>query len=480
MVFDFFEKISSIPRGSGNNEGISNFLVEFAKEHGLRYVQDEVLNVVIYKDATPGYEQCPPLIFQGHMDMVCEKTKDSDHDFTKDPIKFVIEDGFITADGTTLGADDGIAVAYMLDILCDDTLIHPPLEMLITTDEEVGMLGAAAFDTSHLKGRHMINLDSEDEGVFVAACAGGITTKTTLAAARKSVCGVRVDIDIKGLKGGHSGTEINKNRTNAVLLGGRVLTELPDNIFSLLSINGGNKDNVIPNEVMISVVVSEADYESFIDLLGDITAMLKTELKTSEPGLIFDIKPCGKDDVQSYMVLDDESCKKLINYFAVVPNGVHVMSSDIPGMVESSSNLGIMRCEENRIISCVSARSQKASYIRYICKKLLSVAELVGAEFETGGAYPGWDIQPDSKFRDMLCQVYKEQSGKEAVVESIHAGLEGGIFSDKIPGIDIVSMGPDVIDIHTVNERVSIESVKRMHTFLLKAIQEFALMNKGE
>lgn len=480
MVLDFFEKISSIPRGSGNNEGISNFLVEFAKEHGLRYIQDDALNVVIYKDATPGYDKCPPLIFQGHMDMVCEKTKESDHDFTKDPVKLIIKDGFITADGTTLGADDGIALAYMLDILCDDTLIHPPLEMLFTTDEEVGMLGAAAFDASHLKGRHMINLDSEDEGVFVCACAGGITTKTTFDITRKPVCGVRVDIDIKGLQGGHSGTDINRNRANAVLLGGRVLAQLTDNSFSLISINGGSKDNVIPNAASISLVVPAPEYEAFIDSFGSIANTVKAELKTSESGLLFDIKPDDRENVQSYMALDDESCKKLLYYLCIVPNGVHVMSSDIPGMVESSSNLGIMRCEENKVVACVSARSQKESYIRYICKRLLSIAELIDARFSTGGAYPGWDIKKESKFRDMLCKVYKEQSGREASVESIHAGLEGGIFSGKMSGVDIVSMGPDVIDIHTVNERASIESVKRMHTFLLKAVQEFALMNKGE
>ncbi len=480
MVFDFFEQISSIPRGSGNNRGISDFLVEFAWERGLRYVQDDALNVVIYKDATPGYEGCPPLILQGHMDMVGEKTKESDHDFTRDPIKPVIKDGFITADGTTLGADDGIAMAYMLDILCDDTLIHPPLEMLFTTDEEVGMLGAIAFDVNHLKGKHMINLDSEDEGVFVCACAGGITTRTIFNITRESVCGVCVDITVKGLKGGHSGTEIHKNRANAVLTVGRVLAGLSGGGCRLLDINGGGKDNVIPNEATIRLVISPEEYDACIDELGDIINTLKSELVAAEPDIMFDIRTGGRDDKDEYMVLDDTSCEKLIQYLCVVPNGVHVMSSDIPGMVESSSNLGIMRCDENRIYVSISVRSQKESYKEYMCRRLSALAKLTGADFETSGAYPGWDIKRGSEFLDMLCKVYKKEGGTDVVVEAIHAGLEGGIFSDRIEGIDIVSMGPDVLDIHTVNERADVESIKRVHTFLLKAIQEFALMNKGE
>lgn len=473
MVLDYFKRISEIPRGSYNCEAISNYLVNFAKEHNLKYYQDKAYNVVIYKPASHGYENCPPLIMQGHMDMVCEKVSENSHDFMKDPIKVIVDGNFIHADKTTLGADDGIAVAYMLDILADDKLICPPLEMLITSDEEVGMLGAKAFDITKLCGRNMINLDSEEEGIFVAACAGGITGFFSWDIERIQAYGIKCNIVIKGLKGGHSGTEIDKHRTNAVMLAGRIAGDLAEVPYQLISINGGNKDNVIPNEAKIELVVSGDNIDELKGVLDKSRINILNELSTSEPNLLIQLEvPSAKEE--GCEALDEGTKNMLLSFFNVIPNGVHVMSADIEGMVESSSNLGIIRTEEEKITVCVSARSQKESYKNYIVKRLFGIAQIFGAEFKTEGEYPGWDIKPESEFRDLLCSVFEKKYGKKAVVASIHAGLEGGVLSAKEPGMDIVSIGPDALDVHTVNERMDINSVNRVYDFLRSFIEEYA------
>ncbi len=476
MVLDYFREISNVPRGSGNNKGISDFLVEFAKEKGLRYYQDSAYNVVIYKDASKGYENCPPLILQGHMDMVCEKTPESTHDFLTDPIDIVNENNILRAKDTTLGADDGIAVAYMLDILADDSLVHPPLEMLITSDEEVGMLGAIALDKDCLSGRHMINLDSEDEGIFVCACAGGIRTHFLWDIQRVPVCGLETELQISGLLGGHSGTDIDKNRSNAVMLAGRLLTYLSAVDYSIIDITGGNKDNVIPNECTVKLCINLSDYDKFSAEFAKYAELITNELGSSEPNLtiIASVTECSMEVERTCMALSGDMKDKLLRLFNILPNGVHTMSADICGMVESSSNLGIMRTEEDYVKVCVSVRSQKQSYIDYICKRLSVIADMLGASFDTAFEYPGWDIKPKSDFRDMLCSTYRDMTGTEPVVTSIHAGLEGGVFFEKMPDMDIVSIGPDARNVHTVNEYVDIASVERVYEYLRRAIEAFA------
>lgn len=479
MVLDYFRQISSVPRGSGYNEKISNFLVEFARKRNLRYIQDDALNVVIYKEAK-GCESCPPLIFQGHMDMVCEKVNESAHDFLNEGIQIIEKDGYLTADGTTLGADDGIALAYMLALLDDDMPVHPPYEMVFTTDEETGMSGASAFDTSRLKGRHMINLDSEEEGIFICACAGGMTGKINLPVSVENVDGIRIDICVKNLLGGHSGTEIDKNRTNAVLLLGRLLYDIGGENIRLIDIHGGNKDNVIPNEAYMSIVVQEEDAEVISEMLYRKTESLKHELLSSEPDITFSIQCDESNGVCAYKVLCKDSFNKIKSLLMLLTDGVHVMSSDICGMVESSSNLGICRLADNEFQVSVSMRSQKESYIHYISSRLSVIADIIGARYSTGEAYPGWDIKKESPFRDMLCRVYEKSYGKKPEVCAIHAGLEGGIFTAKLPDIDIVSMGPDISDIHTVYERLDISSAYRVYAFLKEAVLEFINMNGRE
>lgn len=503
MVLEHFKKISSIPRGSRNNRAISDYLVEFAREHGLRYIQDEALNVVIFKDATPGYENCEPLVMQGHMDMVCEKTADSMHDFTTEGIQIIEEDGYLRADGTTLGGDDGIAIAYMLEYLADDTLIHPPLEMVITTDEEIGMCGAMQFDAGVLKGRRMINIDSEEEGIFTVSCAGGLVGDITCDIKREEYTGVMVSVRLAGLAGGHSGIDIAKNRWNAVAAIGRFVGMydymLPDDKFRLLSVEGGKKDNVIPNEAVMSIVVcQDAAYEA-AEVLYKAADMIINEMAAAEPDayievasgdrkivigcdntgnndeIINDITECittGRKDI--YRVYDKRSISKLITLFTLVPCGVQVMSAAIEGMVESSCNIGIFNTTEENYKMTISMRSSRKSYLDYMDYRLSSLAELIDAGYETYGGYPGWDMKPVSEFRDTMCKVYRDTFGTDAVVEGVHAGLEGGIFVSKVPDMDIVSIGPDMHDIHTVNERADIASIERVDRFIRNCIESMA------
>jgi len=476
MVLEHFKNISRVPRGSRNNQAISDYLVEFAKENNLRYYQDEALNVVIYKDASPGYENCPPLVMQGHMDMVCEKTADSSHDFTKDGITVIEEDGYLRADGTTLGGDDGIAIAYMLEYLTDDTLIHPPLEMVITTDEEIGMYGAAAFDISLLKGKSVINIDSEEEGIFTVACAGGRVGKMSYVIEREEYDGFKTEIKIEGLKGGHSGIDIGKNRWNAVHILGRVLGMLPKEICRVLSLSGGSKDNVIPNEASLLVVVRPDKKDEFLATLKLVSDILENEYEVAEPDAKFIVK--ADDKVQTYKVISFEDYTRLMCLFTLLPNGVQVMSASIPGMVESSCNLGVFEMTDTTVSAVVSMRSQKKSYIDYLSNKLAAVAAIVDAEYITYGGYPSWDMSAESAFRNLMCDVFRETYGRDAVVEGVHAGLEGGIFMEKNPDMDIISIGPNMHDIHTVKERIEIASVERVDKFLRNVIIRFAKEGK--
>lgn len=474
MVLDYFREISSIPRGSRFNTKISNYLVDFAKKHGFDYVQDESENVVIYKPASKGYESCPPLIMQGHMDMVCEKVSEDAHDFQNDGIKLITKDNYITADGTTLGADDGIALAYMLEFLADDSLVCPPLEMVFTTDEEIGMIGAMSFDAGVLHGKHMINLDTEDEQGFIAACAGGATARTAIPVGRVNREGVLIEIEIAGLKGGHSGVDIDKNRSNAVILLGRLLAYLPEEYFGLIDICGGHKDNVIPNEAYAKLVVDAEKIEELSGMCKEAAVVLSDELIAAEPGLEITITEDSAETVKTYEPLDGDSYAKLFYYLTYVPNGIQVMSASIPGMVESSQNLGILKIEDGFIKVSISMRSQKPSYKEYMTKKLEGMASMLDADFEVAGDYPGYDMAVESKFRDMMCGVYEESFGRKPEISSIHAGLEIGVFASKIPGLDIIAIGPDTLDIHTVDERVDVESIHRVEKFLRSAVKTFA------
>ena len=467
-VFYYFEQISNIPRGSGNNTAISNYLVDFAKEHELRYLQDEAENVIIWKDASKGQEEKPVVILQGHMDMVCEKESGSKHDFTKDPLELQIDGDFIYAKGTTLGGDDGIAMAYALAILEDTKLVHPPLEVIITTDEETGMGGAIALDASQLKGTYMLNLDSEEEGILLTSCAGGRSVNGFLPFNHVKKEGYPMDIQISGLQGGHSGTEINKNRENAVYVLGRILVSLKHQglPFYFISLEGGLKDNAIPREAKVSILVK--DKEKAQRLLENIIGEIKKEWVEREDEAIFTIKAGAKDFLY---VAEAEFNKQLLLFMELAPNGVQKMSAAISGLVESSLNLGICCTKEDGVFFSFSIRSSIVSYGAYIGLKLKDLIEYLGGTYEEVSSYPAWEYQKDSKLRDWMKEIYIEQYGKSPVIEAIHAGLECGIISQKMPELDIVSIGPDIYDIHTTKERLSISSTKRVYQYVLRVLE---------
>ena len=463
-IFKYFSEISKIPRGSGNEDEISEYLVSFAKSRGLMYNKDTANNVIIIKEAAPGYETEPAVMLQGHMDMVCEKRKDSTHDFLKDGIKLLVDGDYLHADGTTLGADNGIAVAYMLALLSDEDLKHPRLEVVITTDEEVGMNGAKALDLSSLKAQYMINLDSEEEGYLLASCAGGLTGTSTLPIKRVTEHGKRIKISLGGLKGGHSGMDIIRNRTNANKLLARLMFDLRQKEhYSVLHMEGGYKDNVIPREAFTELVIQPEDYMQVSDSIDEIMQMYKKELESSEPELEYSVEDMGDG---SYTPMHPVSFEKLLFLLIQTPYGVQVMSSDIEGLVESSLNLGILLTKEEQAVICNSVRSAKSSYKHYISSRLEYLVNFLGGEYIVRSEYPAWEFRKESKLREHLQKHYKQMYGKEMIVQAIHAGLECGLIAEKMPGIDIVSIGPDMSRVHTIDERVSISSTIRVYQFL--------------
>ena len=467
-IFYYFEEISSVPRGSGDNQRISDYLVNFAKKHNLEYIQDEALNVIIKREASKGYENCPAVILQGHMDMVCEKTSDTNHDFKKDGLTLLVEGEFLTADRTTLGGDDGIAVAYGLALLSDKNYQGPKLEVLITTDEETGMYGAKALDPAHLTGKYMINVDSEDEDAVLTSCAGGLTGKTTLNIKRSSVDGLRVRLELTGLIGGHSGADIHKNRYNATKLLGRLLFDLRNTVsIDLITMYGGNKDNVIPREAHAEVVIAKENEEVFLENIEKLSAIYKNELKSCEPS--FEIK-VDVTEHGSYSVLDPISLEKMLFILIHTPNGVQSMSADIKGLVESSLNLGVFHVDEEEVQFFFSIRSSINSIKHFISDKLDYISTFLGAEYVIRGEYPGWEYKKESLLRDLYCKVYKEEIGKEVKVEAIHAGLECGLISEKLPDLDIISVGPNMSGIHTVEEKLSIPSSIRLFKVIEKVL----------
>ncbi|MCD8155322.1 MAG: aminoacyl-histidine dipeptidase [Clostridiales bacterium] len=469
-VFYYFEEISRIPRGSGNTRQISDYLVEFAQNHGLKYVQDSLNNVVIYKPGTRGYEDAPAVILQGHMDMVCEKRGDVVHDFTRDGLHLSVKDGYVTANGTTLGGDDGIAVAYGLALLDSTDLPHPPLEVLFTVDEEIGLLGAAGFDCSVLKGRRLINLDSEAEGSLWVSCAGGLTAHSHLPVRYVPVQGEKISVRVCNLAGGHSGGEIHKGRANALKLMGRFLYGLKKQTeYEIADLLGGNKDNAIPRECFAQIYVEPGDGEKVKAFAGHMTEKLREEYMGSDEEITILVESLGESQGEA---LHPVSREKVLFYLQNVPYGVQKMSGTIPGLVETSTNPGILKLGEKElfVVSCVrssvcAARDALAEQIEYL-------TEFLGGEYETKGAYPAWEYRKDSPLRDCMVAAYQEMYGEKPQVAAIHAGLECGLFYEKIKGLDCVSLGPDMKDIHTSEELLDIASVQRVWDYLLRVLEK--------
>ncbi|HIU74409.1 MAG TPA: aminoacyl-histidine dipeptidase [Candidatus Pelethocola excrementipullorum] len=469
-VFHYFERICEIPHGSRNTKQISDYLVDFARNHNLSYVQDESNNVIIRKEASAGYENAVGVILQGHCDMVCEKKAGSDHDFEKDPLKLGVDGDFIFAEDTTLGGDNGIAVAYMLAILEDDTLAHPSLECVITTDEEIGLLGATALDASLLKGRRMINLDSESEESIWVSCAGGMTSNCEIPITRAQGTGIRFEVVIDGLTGGHSGAEIDKNRANSNIVLGRFLYGLGQRIdYALIDAEGGLKDNAIPRLSRTSIVVGEDGVETLLSYTKQLELELKNEYKNTDDGIRITVT---KEETGEFEVLSPMSREKLVFFLMNVPNGIQKMSGSIEGLVETSCNLGVfsMPVIDDYIFGVLSVRSSVGSAKNALGDRICYLTEFLGGEYGVDGAYPAWEYRDISPLRELMVKTYEDMYQKQPEVVAIHAGLECGIFYDRLDQLDCVSIGPNMEDIHTSEERLSISSTERVYEYLLKVL----------
>ncbi len=469
-VFDFFEQISNIPRGSGNTAAMLDYLKNFAQERKLESRADSAGNIVIYAKGTPGYEKSSPVILQGHMDMVCAKRPDVGHDFTKDGLDLTVDGDWLYAEGTSLGGDDGAAVAMMLAVLDDNTIPHPPLECVFTTDEEIGLIGAEKFDCSALKGRTMINLDSEEEGVFTCGCAGGARVDTILAIEKNKLKGLPVLVTIAGLRGGHSGSKIGECRANADKLMGRLLNGLLDiAAYSLESVSGGDKDNAIPYSAKAHLVADEEDYPLIEKYAEKFQRDARAEYAGIDDGITVTVE---KGVVHRMDVLTPDSQDRVIRYLMFAPQGVRMMSGTVKGLIETSSNLGIVRTGDKEFAATESVRSSVGASRRALTDEIRALSEMLGGSVHVSGEYPAWEFRQESRLRDLMIRKYREVSGgKEPVIDIIHAGLECGLFAGRIRGLDAVSIGPDMKDIHTSDEKLSISSTAR--TFeLLKAVLE--------
>ncbi len=467
-VFGYFEEICNLPHGSGNTKIISDYLVDFAKSHGLRYTQDADNNVIIWGEGTCGMEDHDPVIIQGHMDMVCEKDADCPIDMEKEGLDVTHDGQYVFAKGTTLGGDDGIAVAFGLALLADKSIPHPPLEVVITVDEEIGMLGAASIDLSQVKGRVLLNIDSEDEGIFTVSCAGGATATLTLPVSRRPVQGPCVKLVVDGLQGGHSGVEIHKNRANANKVMGDFLSRIQKKLpLCLVSFGGGAKDNAIPRSCEAKIVALSMD----LSCINDIAQALQQESRENfaEPEATveaFDVDALGAH------ALSTEDTAKVIGLVCSLPNSVQAMSVAMPGLVQTSLNMGIAKLEEEKLTLTFSVRSSVNQEKQDLLGKLRETVEFYGGSYSQMGEYPAWEYKEESLLRETMVRVYQEMFGKTAEVVAIHAGLECGLLGEKLPGLDCVSIGPEMHDIHTSREKLGIASVARTWEFVKEILKQ--------
>lgn len=468
-VFDYFEEICAIPHGSRDTKRISDYLVSFAKEHGLTCYQDEANNVVIIQEATAGYEDAEPVIIQGHMDMVCEKESDCTVDFATEGPDIYVDGDFVKARGTTLGGDDGIALAYVLAIMDSPEIAHPRLEAVLTVDEEIGMLGAESIDLSMLKGHKLLNIDSDVEGHFLTSCAGGMTVETTIPVERGTGRGLAVTVAVTGLAGGHSGAEIDKEHGNANILMGRLLKYIADRMeFGIVTLAGGLKDNAIPREARAKLLIPAEKKNAFIALAAELERILKKEFAVSDADVRIDVETGEETEAE---ILSPNAMTRVIFYLRNVPDGVQHMSRVMPGLVETSLNLGILVLHEDKLCATASVRSSVSTRKEELRERIEYLAEFLGGGIAVSGDYPAWEYRADSEIRTAISEIYRELFDGEPVFEAIHAGLECGILSGKIADLDCVSFGPDNYDIHTPKERLSVSSTERVWKLLVEFLK---------
>lgn len=469
-VFYYFEKICGIPHGSDNIDKLSDYLAEFAKERGFFCRQDAWKNVIIVKDAAPGYEAVPPVILQGHMDMVAVKKPGAAVDMRKEGLRLQVDGDYLYAEDTSLGGDDGIAVAYVLALLDSEEIPHPRLEIILTVDEEVGMDGARELDVSLLQGRRMLNLDSEEEGIILAGCAGGARVDWKLPVRREAMSGSMFALRVKGLLGGHSGSEIDKERGNANCLMGRVLYELSEEMqIGLAELKGGLADNAIPRETEAVIMIEGGREAELYKITGRIEAEIRKELQTKDPDVCIETERLAGGSADC--VCAEDAARLVYLLFGAV-NGVQAMSADMEGLVETSLNMGIVELKKEEAAVQFSVRSSLESSKKVLIKKLENMARMAGAAQDVRGDYPGWAYQSVSPFRDMAVRIYEEMYGRKPEIQAIHAGLECGLLIAKIPELECISIGPDMKDIHTTEERLSISSAARVWNYILEILKQ--------
>ncbi len=469
-VFEYFEVISNIPRSSGNEKVISDYMMDFAASLGLEAKQDEAYNVYIKKPATKGYEQAPTVILQGHLDMVCEKNKDVVHDFEKEGLSLFVEGDYIGAKGTTLGGDNGVAIAYQMAVLADSSLKHPAIECLMTTDEERGMSGVANLKPEYLQGKVLLNLDTDVEGEFLVSCAGGAKAHLTLPLERQVLSNEEVcyKLTINGLRGGHSGADIHFERANAHLLMGRML-----NVFSqhckirMISLVGGTKDNVITRECECVFAVPQGEIETLKKLFEERLSVIQGEYSVQDPNITAYL-----EETQSGQeALSMSSTLKSIQLLMALPNGIMGYDKHLDNLVQTSLNLGILQMQETKLELGIAVRSSVASRKQEILEKLEAISRVFQADFYVRGDYPAWQYQPKSRIRELASALYQEMYGRAPSMTAIHAGLECGFIAEKLPHLDMISFGPDIKHIHSPQEVVSISSMARVYEYLVKLLE---------
>ncbi len=464
-VFEYFALLSSVPHGSGNMKPIASLCENFAKERGLECIRDAADNIIIKKPGTEGYENSEPLILQGHLDMVCAKDPDCEKDMAVEPIELYVDGDYLRARGTSLGGDNIIAVAMIMAILDSDDIAHPPVEAVFTTDEEVGLLGAAALDFSLLKGKKMINLDSEEEGVFTVCCAGGVRVNATIPLKFENVpegC-VAYKITVSGLMGGHSGVDIDKGRESANRLIIRFLKKLGEKVeFGISALEGGQLDNVICPEASAVIVFKndEAEIEKLLDSVAEYDAIFKNELAAGDPNVKVTASVC---ELPASRVVATDTARILASLH-ILPYHIQRMSRDFEGLVQTSLNMGVLKLTDSELKFSYSVRSSIASEKHDLVDKIESVLALAfpEARIDLHGDYPSWEYKRDSSLREVIMAAYKETTGKEGIVAGTHGGLECGIFSESIKGLDCVSMGPNLAEVHSPREMLDIPSVERL------------------
>ncbi len=467
-IFYYFDKICSIPHGSGNMDKISEFCIEFARANNLKVIRDDANNVIIYKNASKGCENKSPIILQGHLDMVCQANEDTKIDFDTDSIKTYISGDYIKANGTTLGADNGIAVAMILAILESDSYSHPPIEAVFTTDEEIGMIGASKLDFKALSGKRMINIDAEDPKTLTVSCAGGSDFLMYLPIHKKTATGKKATLSVRGLKGGHSGIEINKGRLNANILMGRILNEVSKDIsFDIISINGGDKANAIPRTSSAEILIyNEEEFNKKLEnCIDEICNEISEREKEFSYNLIYETSG-------EYEIISSEHKNKLIYTLLCVPNGVVDMSVQIENLVETSLNLGILKTFKEKVMFHFALRSNKESSLYFLEERMKTFAKNSDFEYETFGHYPPWEYKDDSKLQNIYKNEYKAMFNENPEVVAIHAGLECGLFASNIDDFDCIAIGPEILDAHTTSERLKISSAKEIFCILLNVLNK--------